>query len=423
MTAQDRYPHEHWASTTTGIDQRTDLPPAAQEAGQPTFPVPRSDPFAPPLAYQAGPLRRIALSYGGEAWLVTGFTAARTVLADSAGFSSDPTRQGYPTFPLTSKRSIPGHFLSMDPPQHTRLRQLVVPDFSAAHVKKLQPRMAAAAAHLVDALVDTGSPADLVATVAVPLPALSASELLGTPLADREFFLSSARNLQVHDATVAQRVVAAGRLKQYLEGLVATKRNSTDDDLLGRLARTLDEDGAFSAEELVGVATLVIVAGLETTAGLVALTMLSLLRDPRQGDIVRSDPDRWAGPAVSEALRYWTLAQHGVARVATRDVEVEGQMIRQGDAVVVHLATANRDPEIYADPNSFDATRDTRSQLAFGHGVHRCLGSFVAQSQAQLAVAELVRRLPRLRLAEPEREPSFLAHMLIYGLRDLPVAW
>lgn len=389
------------------------------------FPVKRHDPFDPPSAYRpegAPKLRRVGLSYGGEAWLVADYQTARSVLADSASFSSDSTRPGYPTFPLASKRPIPGHFLTMDPPDHTRLRQLIASEFSAKQVRSREARITATAVELIEKLRHTGGPADLVSVVAVPLPGISASELLGTPMADRDFFLDCTRDLQLHDATQAQRVLAAGRMNRYLEKLLVDKTRRPGDDLLSRLAKLVDVN-VLSMTEAVGVANLVIVAGLETTAGLFALTILSLLRDSAQGDLVRANPQRWKGPAVAEALRYWTLAQHGVARTAIKDVDIAGELIREGDAVVIHLASANRDPETYSEPDNFDITREARNHLAFGHGVHRCLGSIVAQSTAEIAVAELTTRLPSLRLADPAVELEFLEDMLVYGLRELPVAW
>ncbi|MGW2544374.1 cytochrome P450 [Kitasatospora sp. NPDC001574] len=390
-----------------------------------SFPVPRSDPRDPPAAYRTAegePVRRVPLSYGGEAWLVTDFRTARAVLADHRGFSSDSTLPGYPAFPLSSKRPIPGHFLSMDPPQHTRLRQLVAAEFSGSRVRAMRPALTASADELIDRMVAAGGPQDLVTSLAVPLPALSASQMLGTPLADRDFFLDCTRDLQTHDATAVQRVLAAGRMNQYLERLFTAKRTGSDDDLFSRLARSLD-DGDLTMTELVNLANLIVVAGLETTAGLFSLTMLSLLGDPRQAELVRADPERRPGHAVAEALRYWTLVQHGVARVALRDTELGGRTVRAGDGVVVHLATANRDPAVFEEPDRFDLTRTVRSQLAFGHGIHRCLGSALAQTQTELAVAALLRRLPGLRLAEPQTEPPFLAEMLIYGLRSLHVTW
>ncbi len=390
------------------------------------FPLNRRDPFRPPPEYidpTGAEMRRCPLGYGGDAWLVTGLKATRAILADGVNFSADNATAGFPAVPMASKRQIPGHFLTMDAPEHTRLRQLVTAQFSAGRVRQLLPRMRAAVNKLVDDLVSCGSPADLIATVAVPLPAVTASEMLGTPLADLDFFLAVTRDLQAFNATAVQRVAAAGRMTRYLEKAILDARGRPDDDMLSVLARTLDAGEEFSLAELVGVANLVIIAGLETTAGLTGLTVLSLLTNQAQGDLVRSDPQRWAGPAVLEALRCWTLVQHGIARVATRDVDVLGHPVRAGDAVVLSLVTANRDPSAFPEPDAFDITRDARQQVSFGHGSHRCLGAPIALAQTELAVAELMTRLPDLRLARPVTELSFLDEMLIYGLRALPVSW
>lgn len=389
------------------------------------FPLPRPDAYTPPPQYRpadGSELHRCSLAYGGEVWLVAGLRAAREILADTDSFSSDSTRPDFPAYPLASKRNIPGHFLSMDPPEHTRLRRLVADEFSAGQVKRMRPSIAATVSRLVDALVSQASPADLVETVALPLPGITASQMLGTPLEDRDFFLGCVRRMQVHDATTAQRVAAAGRLNQYLEQLITAKLRDPGADLLSRLARALDE-GEVGLAEVVGMANLIVVAGLETTAGLISLAVLSLVTNDEQAALVRSAPQRWAGPAIGETLRYWTVVQHGVARVATRDIEVAGCRIRKGDGLVVSLPTVNRDSTVYPEPDRFDITRDVHGQLAFGHGAHRCLGSFVAQAQAELAVAELLGRLPSLRLGVPAAELSFLDDMLIYGLRALPVAW
>ncbi|MFJ2095243.1 cytochrome P450 [Streptomyces sp. NPDC087901] len=389
------------------------------------FPQIRPDPYTPPPQYRArsgAPLHRCTLAYGGEAWLVTGLKAAREILADSATFSSDTTRTDFPPFPLASKRHIPGHFLSMDPPEHTRLRGLAAAEFSAGRVRQLRPAIESAVSQLVDDMVSGGGPADVVEAVTLPLPAITAARLLGTPAEDRDFFLDCVRDMQMHDATPVRRAAAAGRLNQYLERLLEAKRRDPADDLLSGLASEIGQ-GNLSLADAIGAANLIVMAGLETTSGLLSLALLSLLTDEQQARLVRSDPRRWCGPAIGESLRYWTVVQHGVARVATRDTEVAGCPVRAGDAVVVSLPSVNRDPEVYPDPGRFDVTRDVQGQLAFGHGVHRCLGSFLAQTQAELALAELIGRLPGLRLAVPADELMFLDDMLIYGVRALPVEW
>jgi len=380
----------------------------------------------PPREYAIGGGRpyRVSLAYGGDAWLITGYHAARTVLADTS-FSSDSTRPDYPNFPLASRHRIPGHFLSMDPPEHTRLRRTVAADFTAQGLKALRPTMEAVAVELVEAMARQGPPADLIDGFAIPLHGRLVAELLGVPAGDRPFFQACARALQLHDASAAQRMAAGGRMNQYLNRLILTRRASASAgaDVLSRLAMPQSDGGQLGLEDAVGVANLILVAGLETTVGLLGLTVLALLRDRAQGDLVRADPRSWAAAAVRESLRYWTVVHHGVARVATRDVEVSEQPIRAGESVVVHLPTANRDPEVYPDPDAFDIARDAQGHLAFGHGPHRCLGGTLAQLEVSAAIEVLAGRLPGMRLLDPAAEASFLHHMLVYGVRELRVAW
>ena len=387
------------------------------------FPSARTDPSHPPAAYVHDPScrpRRTRLAYGGEAWLVTSFHDARQVLADSA-FSSDSSRTDYPNFPLALRTRVPGHFVSMDAPEHTRLRKVVAAGFSPSGVKAIEPFIVALAGQFLAAARRNGS-FDLVSDVAVPLHGGVVAELLGVPAAGQELFGACTRRLQRHDASAASRMTANVKLTRYLTDLLASPETRGRDNLIGVLARTRDS-GALTGDEAVAIANLILVAGLETTVGLLALTVYSLLRDRRQWDLLRGDPGRWAGPAVREALRYWTLVQHGVTRVATREVVVGGEVLRAGDAVVVHLPTANRDPSVYASPDTFDIAREAAGHLAFGHGAHHCLGAVLAQVEVTTAITALARQLPGLALATPEHELSFLHHMLIYGLRDLVLTW
>ncbi|GLZ01162.1 cytochrome P450 [Actinoplanes sp. NBRC 103695] len=391
---------------------------------RPAFPIPRRTPDHPPAEYrEAGTMSRCPLSYGGDAWLVNGFQATREILASSDDFSADDTVDGFPAMPMASKHRTPGHFLTMDPPEHTRLRQLVSAQFTPGRVRRMIPAMRETVLDLVDRLIDTGPPADLIAGLAVPLNMAVASQMLGTPGSDAEFFLDVVRELQTFDASPARRKAAAGRMTQYLRRAIPEAADRGGDNLLGLLAVHLGTDEGFTLDDLVGVANLVIIAGSETTPALTGLTMFSLLRDPEQAALVREDPPRWAKAAVHEALRYWTLVQYGIARVAVKDVDVAGQRVRAGEAVVLNLPTANRDPAEFPDADTFDITRDMRPHLAFGHGIHRCLGAPVAVAQTELAVAEVMSRLPGLRPVVSEDQLAFRAEMLIHGLRALPVRW
>src|SRR5699024_6569645 len=256
----------------------------------PSFPAARENPYDPPNSYrgQDGPYR-VALARGGHAWMVTDHETARTVLSD-VRFSSDSTNPDYPDLPLSSKRHVPGHFLSMDPPEHTAMRKLVASDFSAARVRRLRPKVDAVVTGLIDALVaGDASSGDLVATVAVPLPGAGTAEMFGVPDDQRPVFMDCARKLQVQDVTTAQRVAVSGRTNRLLMKMIDAKASPPGDDILSRLA-TLRTDDELTAAQAVGIANLILVAGLETVAGLFSLTMLSLLRDKNQRRLMSESP-------------------------------------------------------------------------------------------------------------------------------------
>lgn len=384
------------------------------------FPAERTDPSHPPGCYVADPRRsprRVALRYGGKAWLVTGYEDARKVLADPS-FSSDSTRPGYPHFPLAARERIPGHFVSMDPPEHTRLRRSVAAKFRPRALRSIEPSISALANRLVISGIGRPAGFDLVAHIATPLHGGVMVELLGVPAGDQHLFQECARQLQRHDSSTASRMTAAGRLARYLGDVLKTPDALRAGTMLEELARNL-ATGEITGSEAVAIASLSIVAGLETTVGLLALTVLALVRDRSQWELVLENPQRWAMPAVDEALRYWSVVQHGVARVATRTVVLSGRRIAVGDAVVVHLPTANRDPEVYSDAGSFDVSRDPRKHLAFGHGPHHCLGAPLARMETMAVIMALIRNAPNLRLVQSESEISYLHDMLIYGVREL----
>lgn len=388
----------------------------------PAFPQARSDPAHPPAGYARDGTRqpwRIPLAYGGEAWLVTGFADARQILADPS-VSSDPARPGYPNFPLATRERVPGHFLSMDAPEHTRLRSVVASGFTASSLRAIEPVVAAMADRLVAASAAV-PPFDLISRVAVPLHGGVIAQLMGVPAEDQQLFQDCTRRLQRHDASAVSRIAATAKLSRYLTDALARHDPAYANTMLGVLARSRDA-GAVTDAEAAAAASLILVAGLETSVGLCGLTVLALLRYRDQWDLVAGDPARWAVRAVNESLRYWGLVQHGVARVATRDVRVRGHVIHSGEAVVVHLPTANRDPGHFTDPNRFDITRAERGHLAFGHGPHHCLGAGLAQIEVSAALTALARHAPSLTLAQPEDELRYLDHMLVYGLEELLLA-
>jgi len=392
------------------------------------FPAGRDDPYAPPPAYRPdgrnGPPMKVAPSFGGESWLVTRHRDIRTLLSDESGLSADATRDGYPAAPLSHQEAPAGVFIASDPPEHTRLRRFLNREFGATAVGARRPRIAAHVDRLLTAFIDRGPGGDLVTDFCDPLPRHVAADLFGVPDHEDGFVRQCGRLRATQGGSAARRVAAGQRMRRMLDDLIGTKLAEPTDDLLGRLVSGPLRRGELERAEVVGMATLLLAASLDTTASLIGLTTLSLLRDQEQGRLVRHDPERWAGPAVAEALRYWTVVQHGPVRAVTADLTLGGQRIRAGESVILQLHSANWDDEVYDQPELFDLRRAGAPHLAFGHGIHRCLGAGLGQLEARIAVAALFTRLPEVRLAVPAEELRFhSAEHLFHGVHSLPVAW
>ncbi|PXY20392.1 cytochrome P450 [Prauserella sp. PE36] len=389
------------------------------------LPTRRDNPFDPPpdLADEERPLRRLAFPDGHTGWLVTGYALARAVLAD-VRFSSrlelrrqvvrrtetDEIRPGKP--------APPGFFIAMDPPDHTRYRRLLTGQFTVRRMNQLRPRVEQIVDEHLDAMERTGPPTDLVSAFALPIPSLVICELLGVPYADRQRFQHDSAVLLSLDATVEDANAALASLTGYLAGLVERKRREPADDLLSGLI----EGGELTGDELVGVAMLLLIAGHETTANMLGLGTFALLTHPDQADDLRSgrvDEDK----AVEELLRWLSVIQFGTTRTAAEDVELGGEVIRAGESVAISVPAANRDPERFAEPGSLDLGADAHGHLAFGHGVHQCLGQQLARIEMRVAYGALFRRFPALRLAVPPQEVPLRDDMSIYGVHSLPVEW
>jgi hypothetical protein len=323
-----------------------------------------------------------------------------------------------------------GHRQSMlfrDPPHHTRLRDAVSRAFTPRAVEALRPRIQT---H-VDALLDRVTLADhmdVVTDLAEPLPRAVIGELLGIPAAYwracAAWSAAVARSLDALPISEDRPLVAEGQTARravggYVRELVASRRNEPGPDLLSTLVRVADDDGLLSDSELVAMAVLLLVAGTETTVSLIATTVWALLRHPDALARLREAP--WLLPAaVEEALR-WESPVQRTWRIATADVELAGQRIPAGALVVLLLGATNRDPARFPDPDRFDILRRDLGHLAFGAGVHRCLGAFLARLETQVAVSSLLRRWRALRLATPQ--PAWRPTATLRGLAALPVTW
>ena len=385
------------------------------------------DPDPALTALREGPgVTRVENAFGMTSWLVTRQADVRRLLGDPEAFSNawspaqlnqELAREVDPEQMQANRR---GNLLAYDPPEHTRLRRMLTPEFTMRRMRRLEPRIVDIVETHLDAMETAGPPADLVAQFALPIPSLVICELLGVPYEDREEFQHRTGRLLDISLPIEERRGLQIESRAYMTRLVERARRDPGEDMLGMLVREHGDD--LEQAELVGIAGLLLIAGHETTSNMLGLGTLALLRHPDQLAVVRDDPDSVAG-AVEELMRWLSIVHSGAPRLATRDVEIDGVTIPRGDLVAFALPTANRDPEVYDHPDALDIGRGTMNHVGFGHGVHHCLGAPLARMEMRIAFPALLRRFPGLRLAVDDNEVEFRSFHVVYGLRSLPVAW
>lgn len=395
-----------------------------------TLPLARKCPFSPPPEYknlrEESPISRVGLPSGQTAWALTRLEDIREMLS-SPHFSSD--RQN-PSFPMMVARPIQREekpfrpsLIGMDPPEHSQARRDVVGEFTVKRMKALQPRIQQIVDEHIDALLAGPKPADLVKALSLPVPSLVICELLGVPYSDHDFFQSCSSKMLSREVTVEERTSAFEKLEGYLDELVTKKEaNATEDDLLGRQILKQRESGEEDHDELVSLAFLLLIAGHETTANMISLGTVTLLENPGQLAKIKADPGMTL-PAIEELLRVFTIAETATSRFATADVEIGGTLIRAGDGVVGLSNAGNHDPDGFENPDAFDIERGARHHVAFGFGVHQCLGQNLARMELQIVFDTLFKRIPGIRIAVPVDELQFKHDSTIYGLHALPVTW
>ncbi|MEU3069370.1 cytochrome P450 [Streptomyces sp. NPDC007027] len=380
------------------------------------------DPYPVYAALRArGPVHRVRIPEGAEAWLVLGYEAGRALLADQR--LSKHWSRASPTLGV-SKVSAGSSMLGSDAPDHTRLRKLVAREFTPRRMEQLAPRIQEMTDELLDAMLAAPDrTADLVEALSFPLPMAVICELLGVPFQDREDFRTwSGQAVSSIDPSV--RASSTQAMTSYIAGLLAGKREKPADDLLSALIHTADEDGdRLSGEELIGMAWLLLVAGHETTVNLITNGVHSLLANPGQLAALRADFSL-IDNAVEEILRFEGPVETPTYRFTTEPIEVGGTVIPGGgELVLVAMSDANRDPGRYPGGDRFDITRDARGHIAFGHGIHYCLGAPLARIEARTAIRSLLERCPDLRPAADPATLTWRAGMLMRGPLSLPVAW
>ncbi|MGR6968529.1 cytochrome P450 [Streptomyces cynarae] len=389
------------------------------------FPQDRTCPYHPPTAYEplrsARPLTRVTLYDGRDVWVVTGHATARALLADPR-LSSDRTRSAFPavTARFAAARNRRLALLGVDDPEHRVQRRMLVPSFTLKRATALRPRIQAIVDRLLDAMAAAGPPVELVSAFALPLPSMVICALLGVPYADHDFFEEQSRRL-LRGPSVADTQDARDRLNTYFEELIDRKREEPGDGLLDELIQEQLREGALDRDELVSLATLLLVAGHETTANMISLGTFTLLHHPEQLAELRADPGLMSA-AVEELLRFLSIAD-GLVRVATEDIEIAGTRIRADEGVLFSTSVINRDTTAFPEPDTLDWHRPARHHVAFGFGIHQCLGQNLARAELEIALRTLFDRLPGLRLAAPAEEIPFKPGDTVQGMLELPVSW
>lgn len=389
----------------------------------------RSCPFDPPpelseLQHRAR-VSKVRIWDGSTPWLISHYADARAVLSDPRA-SADIDVPGYPRVSagIAARPDESKTFVNLDGEAHSAQRRALIADFTAKKMEALRPRIQSLVDRLIDQMLGRPQPADLVDAFALPLPSMVICELLGVPYEDREFFHAISRTIISRDSTPEQSVRAFDDILAYMGGLLERKADSPEDDVLSHVAVSQLRTGAMSRRQLAAMATLLLVAGHETTASMIALGTVTLLEHPDQLRPLRKGGDpALIASAVEELLRYLSIVHVGRRRVALEDMEVGGQRIRKGEGIIVSIDMANRDEDVIPDPDRLDIRRGSRDHLAFGFGVHQCLGQNLARVELQVAFGTLFRRIPTLALARPVDELDFRPDGEVYGMGSLPVRW
>jgi cytochrome P450 len=388
-------------------------------------------PFAQPENVRAttregAPLTRARIWDGSTPWLVSKYADQHALLTDPR-LSIDEKREGYPH--MTRGRSVaarhtPPLITNTDAPEHTRLRRMVNLPFTVKRTEALRPRIQELTDGLIDEMLAGPRPVDLVRAFALPVPTIVITDMLGVSYDDREDFQHASHVLVSHEATPEESAAARAVLGRHMGAAMRAKAAEPADDVMSELAARV-KAGEMTPDEALTMSTAILIAGHETSASMIALGTLALLRNPDQLEYLRSvlDDRKAVAGAVEELLRYLSIVHTGVRRIATEDVEVDGAVIREGDGIVLDVAAANWDAAQFPEPDRLDLTRNARTHHAFGYGAHQCLGQNLARVELQEAFRALFRRVPDLRLAIPAEEVEFAYEGVAYGLRSLPVTW
>lgn len=413
--------------TSTATEQASEIPdyPMARE--------PRC-PFAPPpqvmALAEAAPLSRVRIWDGSTPWLITGYEQVRELFSDSR-VSVDDRQPGFPHWNegmLSTVHKRPRSVFTADGEEHTRFRRMLSKPFTFKRVEALRPTIQQITDEHIDAILAGPQPADIVTALALPVPSLVISQLLGVPYEDADMFQHHANVGLARYATGEDTVKGAMSLNKYLAQLVETKMENpapdSEPDAVSDLAERV-KAGELSVKEAAQLGTGLLIAGHETTSNMIGLGVLALLDNRDQLAVIRDAEDpKVVASAVEELLRYLSIIQNGQRRVALEDIHIAGQTIRAGEGIIIDLAPANWDSDAFAEPDRLYLHRSGADRnVAFGYGRHQCVGQQLARAELQIVFHTLARRIPTLQLAIPIEEVPFKDDRLAYGVYELPVTW
>ncbi|BBX46437.1 cytochrome P450 [Mycobacterium cookii] len=398
----------------------------------PEYPMARAAgcPFAPPpdvmALAEARPLSRVKIWDGSTPWLITGYEAVRTLFSDSR-VSVDDRRPGFPHWNegmLSTVHKRPRSVFTADAEEHTRFRRMLSKPFTFKRVEGLRPAIQQITDDAIDAMLAGPQPGEIVSALALPVPSLVISQLLGVPYEDAEMFQHHANVGLARYAAAEDTMKGAMSLHKYLAQLVEAKMENPAEDAVSDLAERV-KAGELSVKEAAQLGTGLLIAGHETTANMIGLGVLALLQYPDQAAVLReTDDPKVVANAVEELLRYLSIIQNGQRRVAAEDIEIAGEVIRAGEGIIIDLAPANWDAEEFTEPDRLYLHRSGAGQhVAFGYGRHQCVGQQLARAELQIVFHTLFRRIPTLELAVPIDDIPFKHDRLAYGVYELPVNW
>jgi cytochrome P450 len=394
----------------------------------PKFPMSRTCPFEPPEPYaklrEKAPMCPVMMPDGKRAWLVTSHAFARSLLLDERS-SSNRLNPGFPELVPglhNLAKQTTGFMSWMDGAEHSGHRRRLTGEFTLRRVKELRPRLQQITDDAVTAMLEQGPPADLVQAVSYPVPSLVVCELLGIPYEDRAFFQGQAHTMADRKSDGAQRIGALGELRKFLDALVTKRESAPGDDILSRMIQRYRDADEYDHDQMTGLSMQLLIAGHESTANMISLGVVALLRHPDQLAAFRGDPSL-ARTTVEELLRFFSISDPVTSRVATADISIGEYTIREGEGMVIPNAAANWDPDVFAAPEELNIHRDARRHFAFGYGAHQCLGQHLGRLELDIAYTTLFSRVPTIRLAVPFEELPFKSDAMLYGINEVPITW